>query len=70
MFSLLQSASDDQTAIGMCVLTLAVAALFVFISYHLGPAGQKSRNRIREDLAGMIGNQTASGPDHAHDRAA
>ncbi len=43
MFNLLQTASDDQTAIGFCVLALSVSAFFVFISFHLGPAGRKIR---------------------------
>ena len=47
MFNLLQTASDDQTAIGACLLTLAAAAFIVFVSFHLGPAGQKQRNRKR-----------------------
>jgi hypothetical protein len=45
MLNLLQTASDDQTAIGACILTLGISALFVFASFHLGPAGQKIRKR-------------------------
>ena len=43
MFNLLQTASDDQTAIGFCVLALSVSAFFVFVSFHLGPAGRRIR---------------------------
>lgn len=48
MFNLLQSASDDQTAIGACLLTLAGAAVLVFASFHLGPAGKKLREMERD----------------------
>ena len=48
MFNLLQSANDDQTAIGACLLTIIGAAFIVFASYHLGPAGQKQRDRFRK----------------------
>ena len=48
MFNLLQAASDDQTALGACALTLAGAAFLLFVSFHFGPAGQKSK--IRQTL--------------------
>jgi len=44
MFNLLNSASDDQTAIGACIMTLIGASIFVMASFHLGPAGQKRRS--------------------------
>lgn len=47
MFTLLQSANDDQTAIGLCVLVLTVSSFFVFVSFHMGPAGRKQRARQR-----------------------
>jgi hypothetical protein len=50
MLNLLKSASDDQTAIGACILVLGVSALFVFVSFHLGPAGQKLRARNRSNM--------------------
>ena len=42
MFNLLQTASDDQSAIGFCVLAVSVSAFFMFVSFHLGPAGRKN----------------------------
>ena len=44
MLNILQSATDDQTAIGFCLLALGGAAMLVFASFHLGPAGKKLRN--------------------------
>ena len=70
MFNLLQSASDDQTAIGACLLTIAGAAFLVFASYHLGPAGQKFRNRGRKNTNARIYPQAQAAPDHSHERAA
>ena len=47
MFNLLQTASDDQTAIGACVATIIGAAALVFFSFHFGPAGQRLKGRDR-----------------------
>lgn len=69
MLNLLQSASDDQTAIGACVLVLGISAFFVFVSFHLGPAGQKLRNRARVDLDSQ-GSQSEAKPAQSRERAA
>lgn len=51
MFNLLQSANDDQTAIVACAVTIIGAAALVFASFHLGPAGQRLKNRQRAHSA-------------------
>ncbi len=48
MFDLLKTANDDQMAFGICILALAGIALFLFASFHLGPAGQKIRAKERK----------------------
>ncbi len=70
MFNLLQTASDDQTAIGFCVLALSVSAFFVFISFHLGPAGRriKELEQKKSNLNKMPSISTET--YHSHDRAA
>jgi hypothetical protein len=70
MFNLLQAASDDQTALGACVLTLGIAALIVFISFHVGPTGQKLRalNRKQRNLRTMSDGSMAM--EAAQERAA
>ena len=70
MFNLLQSANDDQTAIFACLLTIVGASIIVFASYHLGPAGQKQRDRLRKrtNMRLRAGMDLESG--HAQDRAA
>lgn len=54
MFNLLQSATDDQTALGACMLTLAGAAVLVFASFHLGPAGKKLRELERDKAKSRV----------------
>ena len=70
MFNLLQTASDDQTAIGFCVLALSVSAFFVFISFHLGPAGRKIREleQKKSELKKMP--PVSTDTYRSHDRAA
>ncbi len=70
MFNLLQTANDDQTAIGFCVLALSVSALFVFISFHLGPAGRRMREleQKKSELKKMPSVSTET--YRSHDRAA
>ncbi len=70
MFNLLQTASDDQTAIGACILTLVGAAFFMFVSFHLGPAGQKLRSQGQTDLNSKKQAPTKIRPDQSHERAA
>lgn len=70
MFNLLQSASDDTTAIGACILTLVVSSVFVFASFHLGPNGQKLRNRSRKHSQMTDGLQTSFESDQSRERAA
>jgi hypothetical protein len=70
MFNLLQNASDDQTAIGACVLTLAAASFIVFVSFHLGPAGQKQRNRKRNAFLTEIPSESTVETRQPHERAA
>jgi hypothetical protein len=48
MLNLLQSATDDQTALGVCILTMFGASVLVFASFHLGPAGRKLRRCDRQ----------------------
>ena len=69
MFNLLQNASDDTTAIGACLLIMAGAAFLVFVSYHLGPAGQKLRKQSRLMNGSRVSSsQFESG--QTHERAA
>ena len=70
MFNFLQTASDDQLALGACLMTLAGAAFFVFASYHLGPAGKRMRGNERKmpELS-MFRNGSAE-TDRVQDRAA
>ena len=70
MLNLLQSASDDQTALGACVLTLIGAAMLVFASFHLGPAGRKLRNRQLPESELKMMPRAMVKPDQAQDRAA
>lgn len=69
MFNLLQSANDDQTAIGLCVLVLATSAFFVFVSFHLGPAGKKRRT-LELQGGDWSRNSPITEDFQAHDRAA
>lgn len=43
MLDLLRTFSDDQLAIGGCVLALLAGGLLVQLSYTLGPEGRKQR---------------------------
>jgi hypothetical protein len=43
MLDLLRTFSDDQLAIGGCVLALLAGGLLVQLSYILGPEGRKQR---------------------------
>lgn len=70
MTNLLQSASDDQTAIVACVVALSVSALFIFASFHLGPAGQKLRNSSRKNSGAAGDGQGTFDSDQTHERAA
>ncbi len=70
MFNLLQSASDDQTAIGACLLTMAGAAFLVFVSYHLGPAGQKAKHRGQNNFDLKTHSASTMTSDESHERAA
>ena len=70
MFNLLQSANDDQTAIGACLLTIVGAAFLVFVSYHLGPAGQKQRDRMRNRTSVRLRSQSQTESGQSQDRAA
>lgn len=70
MFSLFQSANDDQTAILACLLTLGVSFLFVFASFHLGPAGQKLRNRNRQMADEAMDSQESVEAEQSRERAA
>ncbi|MDZ4687683.1 MAG: hypothetical protein SH850_21640 [Planctomycetaceae bacterium] len=65
MLDLLRTFSDDQLAIGGCVLALMAGGLLVQLSYTLGPAGRKQRR------ARMPRVYSAPQPvRHAEDRAA
>jgi hypothetical protein len=70
MFNLLQTASDDQTAIGFCVLALSVSAFFVFASFHLGPAGRRIRELEQEKSKSQKLPTLSTEPYRSHDRAA
>lgn len=70
MFNLLQTASDDQTAIGGCLLALIGASFFVFLSFHLGPAGQKLRKRERDNLEVKLHSRNELPAASTQDRAA
>lgn len=70
MFNLLNSASDDQTAIGACIMTLIGASIFVVASFHLGPAGQKRRSREQFKSNLNIQPQIQIEATKAQDRAA
>lgn len=70
MFNLLNSANDDQTAIGACIMTLIGASIFVMASFHLGPAGQKRRNRDQFKSTPDIQPQMHAESTKAQDRAA
>jgi hypothetical protein len=50
MFDLVKSASDDQMALGISFVTLAASAFFLFVCFHLGPAGAKLREEKRRRL--------------------
>ena len=47
MIDLLRSFSDDQLAIGGCVLALLAGGLLVQLSYTFGPEGRKQRQARR-----------------------
>ena len=70
MFNLLQSATDDQTALVSCMITLAVASVLVFASFHLGPAGRKLRNAERNQTGLRILPRVSVEQDQTRDRAA
>ena len=70
MTNLLQSVGDDQTVIGASAIALTLSALFVFASFHLGPAGQKLRNRNRKTSGTIVDTQTSFDPDQSRERAA
>jgi hypothetical protein len=70
MFNLLQTATDDQTALGACLLTLAGATVLVFASFHLGPAGKKLRENERKKSELRVHPQISVGSDRSHERAA
>ena len=70
MFNLLQTASDDQTALGACLLALSAASFIVFVSFHSGPAGQKARSRKRKAMDVMIQSQLPVESAQSHERAA
>ena len=70
MFNLLEAASDDQTAIAACLLTMVGAAILVVASYHLGPAGQKVRNRGQKNPNLAVHTQSQVEDDQSHERAA
>ena len=70
MFNLLQSATDDQTALGICLLTLAGASVLVFASFHLGPAGKKLRNNQRNKAESRVLPQISVATERSHERAA
>lgn len=65
MLDLLRYLSDDQLAIGGCVLALIAGGLLVQLAYTFGPEGQKQRLARRPRV------YTAPQPvRHADDRAA
>jgi hypothetical protein len=70
MFNLLQTANDDQTAIGFCVLALSVSALFVFISFHLGPAGRRLKELEKKNTELKKMPSISTETYRSHDRAA
>jgi hypothetical protein len=70
MFNLLQSATDDQTALGACVLTLFGATMLVFASFHLGPAGQKLKKREKSTSELKMIPRISVETERSHDRAA
>jgi hypothetical protein len=70
MFNLIQSATDDQTAIGACILTLMGAAVLVFASFHLGPAGKKMRMTDRRASELKMPSRVTMDSDQQHERAA
>ncbi len=70
MFNLLQTASDDQTAIGFCVLALSVSAFFMFVSFHLGPAGRKNSELEQKRSESKKLPSISTEAYRSHDRAA
>lgn len=70
MLDLLLNTSDDLTAIVACLLTVAGAALIVFASYHLGPAGQELRSRRKGISNPIAGSEIPFEATQSRDRAA
>lgn len=70
MINLMQNASDDQTALIGCMLTLCAAAFVVFLSFHAGPAGQKVRRRKRINLNLNMQSEVPIEAEQHHERAA
>jgi hypothetical protein len=70
MFNLLQTATDDQTALGACLVTLLAASSIVFASFHLGPAGQKLRQRKRDEIGSTFQSAPNFESGRPHERAA
>jgi uncharacterized membrane protein YciS (DUF1049 family) len=70
MFNHLQSASDDQTAVGFCILALSVSAFFVFVSFHLGPAGRKLKELEQKKSESRKMPSISTEPYRSHERAA
>lgn len=70
MFNLLQSASDDQSAIGACLLMLGAASVLVFMSFHMGPAGQRVRNRRTKSILNAMESSKRIESEVSQERAA
>ena len=70
MFNLLQNASDDQTAIVACLLTLAGATFLVFASFHLGPAGKRQSGKVSSNGQFDLRTQSSGQSPEIHERAA
>lgn len=47
MLNLLQSASDDQTALLGCAAALIAAGTIMYLSYFVGPARREEQNQRR-----------------------
>lgn len=50
MFELFQSASDDQVALMGCAGVLMVSGFLMYVSYFLGPAARRQRQRAMQRL--------------------
>jgi hypothetical protein len=70
MLNILQSATDDQTAIGFCLLALGGAAMLVFASFHLGPAGKKLRDNDAKDSSLGVTHRISVDSGRQRDKAA